>query len=133
MVNVAAQRDAATAELQDVRVERDEVIRLAETREAARIRTVFQAARQATEFDCREQELIRQIEELQLNVHRLNNMVNPILPPALAVEEDPNVLIAEDDGMEMDTEDGPEDEEIEPFEDDQCDDVSDIDNNHPKE
>ena len=37
---------------------RDEVIRLAKTREAARTRTVFQAARQAMEFDRREQELI---------------------------------------------------------------------------
>ena len=41
-------------------------------------------------------------------------MVNPILPPAPAVEEDPNVLIAEDDGMEVDAEAEPE-EEVEPF------------------
>ena len=97
------------------------------------MRMVFQSARQAMEFDHREQELIRQVEELQLDVHRLNNMVNPILPPdALAVEEDPNVLIAEDDGMEVDTEDEPE-EEIEPFEDDHGDGVSNIDNDHPEE
>ena len=63
-VHVVAERDAARAELQDVRAERDEVIRLAKTREAARIRTMFQAARQAIEFDRREQELMRQIEEL---------------------------------------------------------------------
>ena len=85
------------------------------------------------EFVRREQELIRQIEELQLDVHRLNNMVNPILPPALAVEEDPNVLIAEDDGMEVDAEAEPKDEEIEPFEDDHGDGVFDIDSNHPEE
>ena len=85
------------------------------------------------EFDHREQELIRQIEELQLDVHRLNNIVNPILPPAPAVEEDPNVLIVEDDGMEVDAEDKPEDEEIKPFEDDHSDGVSDIDSNHPEE
>ena len=60
------------------------------------------------EFDHREQELICQIEELQLDVHRLNNMVNPILPLAPAVEEDPNVLIAEYDGMVVDTEAEPE-------------------------
>jgi len=89
---------------------------------------VFQAARQVMEFDCREQQLIRQIVELQLEVHRHNNMVNPILPPALAGEEDPNVLIAEDDGMEMDVEEEPEDEEVEPFEDDHGDGVSNIDN-----
>ena len=40
-VRAVAERDAARAELQDVRVERDDVIRLAKTREAARIRTVF--------------------------------------------------------------------------------------------
>ena len=85
------------------------------------------------EFDRREQELIHQIKELQLDVHCLNNMVNPILPPAPAVEEDPNVLIAEDDGMEVDTEDEPEEEEIEPFEDDHGDGVSNIDSDHPEE
>ena len=94
---------------------------------------MFQAARQAMEFDRREHELIRQIEELQLDVHRLNNMVNPILPPAPAVEEDPNVLIAEDNGMEVDAEDEPEDEEIKPFEDDHGDGVSNIDSDHPEE
>ena len=61
-------------------------------------------------------------------------MVNPILPPnALAVEEDPNMLIIEDDGMEVDAKDELEDEEIEPFEDDHGDGVSDIDSDHPKE
>ena len=59
-------------------------------------------------------------------------MVNPILPPAPAVEEDPNVLIAEDDGMEVDAEAEPK-EEVKPFEDDCGDDVSDIDNDHPEE
>ena len=85
------------------------------------------------EFDRREQELICQIEELQLDVHCLNNMVNPILPPALVVEEDPSVLISEDDGMEVDAKDEPEEEEIEPFEDDHGDGVSDIDSDHPEE
>ena len=61
-------------------------------------------------------------------------MVNQILPPnAPAVEQDPYVLIAEDDGMEVDVEAEPEDEEIEPFEDDHGDGVSDIDSDHPKE
>ena len=58
-------------------------------------------------------------------------MVNPILPLAPAVEEDPNVLIAKDDGMEVDAEDEPE-EEVEPFEDDHGDDVFDIDSDHSK-
>ena len=60
-------------------------------------------------------------------------MVNLILPPAPAMEEDPNVLIAEDDGMEMDTEEEPEDEEVEPFEDNHGDGVSDINSDHPEE
>jgi len=128
-----AERNAARVELQGVPAERDEVIHLAETREVARIRTVFQATRQATEFDHREQELVRQIEELQIDVHRLNNIINPIIPPAPAVEEGPNVLIAEDDGMEMDAEEEPEDEEVEPWEDDQGDGVSDVDSDHSKE
>ena len=45
-------------------MERDEAIRLAETREVARMQTMFQASRHAKEFDRREQELIRQVEEL---------------------------------------------------------------------
>ena len=61
-------------------------------------------------------------------------MVNPILPPAPAVEEDPIVLIAKDDGMEVDAEAEPEEEEeVEPFEDDHGDDVSNIDSDHSKE
>ena len=60
-------------------------------------------------------------------------MVNPILPLAPTVEEDPNVLIAEDYGMEVDAEDEPKDEEIEPFKDDHGDGVSNIDSDHPEE
>ena len=67
-------------------------------------------------------------------VHHLNNIINPIPPPdAPAMEEDPIVLIAKDDGMEVDAEASPEDEEIEPFEDDQGDGVSDVSSDHPKE
>ena len=40
-MNAVAERDAARAELKDVRAERDEVIRLAKTREVARIWTMF--------------------------------------------------------------------------------------------
>ena len=58
--------------------------------------------------------------------------MNLILPLAPVVEEDPNVLIAEDDGMEVDAEAEPE-EEVEPFEDDHGDDASDIDSDHPEE
>ena len=44
-VHAVAERDAAIAEVQGIHVERDEAIHLAETREAARIWMVFQAAR----------------------------------------------------------------------------------------
>ena len=64
-------------------------------------------------------------------VHHLNNIIHPIpAPDAPTVEEDPNVLIAKDDGMEVDAKDEPKDEEIEPFEDDQGDGVSDVDSDH---
>jgi hypothetical protein len=62
-------------------------------------------------------------------VHRLNNLRDPILPPAAAVEEGPNVLIVEDDGMEEDAKE-PEEEEIESFEDNHGDGVSDVDSDH---
>jgi len=51
--------------------DRDDAMRLAENREAARVRALFQA-------EVREQELIHRIAELQLDVHRLNNVINPI-------------------------------------------------------
>jgi len=72
-------------------------------------------------------------EELQVVVHHLNNIIHPIPAPNAPVEEVPNVLIAEDDGMEVDAEAEPEDEEIEPFEDDHGDGVSDINSDHPEE
>ena len=56
--------DAAIVEVQGIHVERDEAIRLTKNIEATRIQTVFEATRQAMEFDHREQELIRQVEEL---------------------------------------------------------------------
>ena len=41
MVNAVAERDAARTKLQDLHAERDEIICLAETREVARIQTMF--------------------------------------------------------------------------------------------
>ena len=43
------------------------------------------------------------------------------------------MLIAKDDGLEVDADDEPEDEEIKPFEDDHGDGVSNIDSDHPEE
>ena len=68
-----------------------------------------------------------------MDVHCVDNVIHPILPPIVAEEEDPNVLAAEDDGMGEDIEDEPKDEEIEPFEDDHSDGVSNIDSDHPEE
>ena len=85
---------------------------------------MFEATRQATRFDNIEAEYRRHIreqqeniEELQVAVHHLNNIIHPIPALDAPVEEDPNVLVAMDDGMEEDAPTEPEDE-IEPFEDD---------------
>ena len=51
-VRAVAERDVAIAKFQGIHAERDEAIHLAESREAARIRDVFEAARQATWFRC---------------------------------------------------------------------------------
>ena len=57
----------------------------------------------------------------------------PNFPLAPTAEEDPNVLIAEDDGMEVDADAKPEEEGVEPFGEDHGDDVSDIDSDHYEE
>ena len=46
------------------------------------------------------------------------------------MEEEPNVLIAKDDGVEMDAEEDTKDEEVEPWEDDHGDGVSDVYSHH---
>ena len=48
-------------------------------------------------------------------IHHLNNIIHPILSLDAPVEEDPNVLVAMDDGMEEDAPVEPKDEEIEPL------------------
>jgi len=59
-------------------------MRLAENREAARVRALVHAK-------IREEELISRIAELQLDVHRLNNIINPIPHPVpVNHEEDPS-------------------------------------------
>ena len=65
--------------------------------------------------------------ELQHDVHRLN-IINPIPPLVAVAEEDPNVLVADDDGME-DVEEESE-EEVEPWEDDHGEDMSSVDSDH---
>ena len=77
--------------------------------------------------EIRENELLRQIEELQIDVHRLNNQLNPIPHPILVypVVGGPQVIFADDDGMELDAnvivvpeaEEDEEEEELDPIED----------------
>jgi len=62
-IRVVAERDAAIAEVQRIHVERDEAIHLAESREATRIRAMFEATRQASWFDNIELEYRCQIRE----------------------------------------------------------------------
>ena len=82
--NAVRERNEAQARMMQMTRERDEAIRLAENREAARDRGLFQA-------EVREQELIHRIAELQLDVHRLNNVINPIPHPVpVNLEEDPS-------------------------------------------
>ena len=75
----------------------------------------------------RENELLRQIEELQIDVHRLNNQINLIPHPILVypVVGGPQVIFADDDGMEIDANvvvvpeaaEEEEEEELEPIKD----------------
>jgi uncharacterized protein YhaN len=72
--NAVRERNEAQARMMQMTREQDEAMRLAENREAARVRASFHA-------EIREEELITRIVELQLDVHRLNNIINPIPHP----------------------------------------------------
>jgi len=90
--NAVRERNEAQARMIEMTRERDEAMRLAENREAARVRALFQA-------EIREEELIHRIAELQLDVHRLNNIINPIPHPVpINHEEDPSEE-DQDDGI----------------------------------
>jgi len=90
--NAVRERNEAQARMMQVTRERDAAMRLTENREAARVRALFQA-------EVREQELIHRIAELQLDVHRLNNVINPIPHPVpVNHKEDPSEE-DQDDGM----------------------------------
>ena len=58
------------------------------------------------------------------------NIINPIPPPVAAAKEDPNVLVADDDGMEDVEEESKQ--EVEPWEDDHGDYMFGVDNDHFK-
>ena len=73
-VCVVRERDANHEQILQLTHERDDALRLAQIRDNARIMTGIRA-------EIRENELLHQIEELQIDVHRLNNQINPIPHP----------------------------------------------------
>ena len=89
----------------------------------------------AIRAEVRENEL-RQIEELQIDVHRLNNQLN-LIPhpiPVYPVVGGPQVIFADDDGMELDVNviavpEDEEEEELDPVEDEDSEGVIDADTN----
>jgi len=90
--NAVRERNEAQARMMQMTRERDVVMRLAENREAARVRALFHA-------EIREEELIHRIAKLQLDVHHLNNIINPIPHPVpVNQEEDPSEE-DQDDGI----------------------------------
>jgi Skp family chaperone for outer membrane proteins len=113
----AAQAEARAAHEQRMQAvqQRDEAYRLAESREEARTRTMVMAGHLENDFRRREAEYQRRlaeyedtIVELQHDVHRLNNLRDPILAPR-AAEMDPAVIVAPDDGApDADGEEEPE-------------------------
>ena len=79
------------------------------------------------EYRRQNQEHQNTIVELQHDVHCLNNLINPIPPPVATGEEDPNVLVADDDGMEDVKE---FEEEVKPWDDDHADYMFGVDSDH---
>ena len=65
---------------------------MAKNGEAARVRALFHA-------EMREEELITRIAELQLDVHRLNNIINPIPHPVPFNQEEVPSEEDQDDGI----------------------------------
>ena len=111
--------------------ERDDALRLAQTRDNARIMIGIRA-------EIRENELLCQIKELQIDVHRLNNQPNPIPHPipVYPMVGGPQVIFADDDGMDLDAnviavpeaeEEEEEEEELDPVEDEDGEGVIDVD------
>ena len=62
--------------------------------------------------------------ELQHDVHRLNNIINPI-PPLVAAEEEDLEMFVEDDGWEEE-----EEEQLVPMDNDEANAMSSVDSDH---
>ena len=89
--NAVRERNEGQTRMMQMTRERDDAMRLAENREATRVRALFQA-------EVTEQKLIHRIAELQLDGHRLNNVINPIPHPVpVNHEQDPSEEDQDDD------------------------------------
>ena len=75
-VSIVRERDANHDQIMQLTHERDDAMYLAQTRNNARVMAEIRAK-------VRENELLRQIEELQIDVHHLNNHINLIPHPIL--------------------------------------------------
>ena len=96
-VRVVRERDVNQDRIMQLTREQDDALHLAQIRDNARIMTGIRA-------EIRENELLRQIEELQVDVHRLNKQIN-LIPhpiPVYPMVGGPQVIIADDDGMDLD-------------------------------
>ena len=126
-VHAVRERDANHDQIMQLTREQDDAIRLAQTRNNARVMTAIRA-------EVRENDLLRQIEEIQIDVHSLNNQINPIPHPILVytVVGGPQVIFADDDGMDLDANvvavpEDEEEEELDPIEDEDSEGVIDAD------
>ena len=129
-VCVVKERDVNHEQILQLTHERDDALRLAQIRDNARIMTGIRA-------EIRENELLHQIEELQVDVHRLNKQINPIPHPipVYPVVGGPQVIFADDDGMDLDAnvvavpeaEEDEEEEELDPIKDEDGEGVIDAD------
>ena len=96
-VHAVRERDANHDQIMQLTHEQDDAIRLAQTRNNARVMAEIRA-------EVRENELLYQFEEPQIDVHRLNNQINQIPNPipVYPVVGGPLVIFTDDDGMELD-------------------------------
>ena len=115
-VCVVKERDVNHEQILQLTHERDDALRLAQIRDNARIMTGIRV-------EIRENELLCQIEELQIDVHCLNNKLNPIPHPipVYPVVGGPQVIFTDDDVMELDANviavpEAKEEEELDPIE-----------------
>ena len=83
--------------------------------------------RREADHRCQIQEHQNTIVELQHDVHRLNNIINPIPPPIAAEEEEDPKMFVEDDGWEEEEE---EEEQLVPVDNDKANAMSGVDSDH---